>query len=220
VRQRGTRKNPVRVKGQRVSMLVPVSGANASLDDVEGPSVKHAAAASTLSANASFSDLGITSQLVLQLTDAMKLVKPTTCQQMCVPHAVQGKDVLLKSETGSGKTLSFLLPIIHSILALPQRCERSDGTRAIILAPTRELCHQISTVLSKLVAPFRWIVAGSVTGGGTLVVVVLSPGDRQRSRHCVRLWSVASLWCGVVWCGVVRWVQRSGSQKKRDCARA
>lgn len=66
------------------------------------------------------------------------------------------RDAFIQSQTGSGKTLSYLLPIVQSLLPLASRkgyyVDRSIGTLAIILAPTRELARQISDVLDGLLS--------------------------------------------------------------------
>ena len=51
--------------------------------------------------------------------------------------------------TGSGKTLAYALPLLDALRALEPRLERADGTAALVLAPTRELCAQIADVLSR-----------------------------------------------------------------------
>ena len=65
----------------------------------------------------------------------------------------------------TGKTLAYLVPLIQQLQAIEPRPQRSEGTRAIIIAPTRELCHQIYDQLVRLVRPFIWLVPGIVTGG-------------------------------------------------------
>jgi ATP-dependent RNA helicase DeaD len=65
------------------------------------------------------------------------IITPTAVQEQIIPSILEGRDVIAQSETGSGKTLSFALPLI-------QKIERRDGISALILAPTRELAIQIS----------------------------------------------------------------------------
>ncbi|KAF8261567.1 hypothetical protein EI94DRAFT_1745716 [Lactarius quietus] len=97
------------------------------------------------------------------------------------------RDAFIQSQTGSGKTLSYLLPILHDLLPMSTNSyiDRSIGTLAIIVAPTRELAKQISDVLDVLLklrlrpldaAPddemndtrlTRWLVSGLLTGGAT-----------------------------------------------------
>jgi ATP-dependent RNA helicase DeaD len=62
---------------------------------------------------------------------------PTPIQKEIIPAIFAGRDVIAQSETGSGKTLSFAIPIIESM-------NRRDGLRALIIAPTRELASQIA----------------------------------------------------------------------------
>ena len=78
---------------------------------------------------------------------------------------MKGGDVMIKSETGSGKTLSYLIPIVQRLQGLEKRIDRSDGAYAIILVPTRELCVQIEETIKKLLLPFFWIVPTVICGG-------------------------------------------------------
>jgi ATP-dependent RNA helicase RhlE len=83
----------------------------------------------------SFSKLG----LCAQLADALErqgITQPTEIQTKTIPHALTGRNIMASAETGSGKTLAFLLPII-------QRLGGPGRTRALVLAPTRELALQI-----------------------------------------------------------------------------
>lgn len=74
---------------------------------------------------------------MLSLLEKHGIVEPTTIQKEIIPAIVQGRDVLAQSETGSGKTLSFAIPIIEDT-------KKSDGLTALILVPTRELCVQVA----------------------------------------------------------------------------
>ena len=65
------------------------------------------------------------------------IITPTPIQQGLIPLVSEGRDVLAQSETGSGKTLGFALPLIEKI-------NRADGVAALVLAPTRELALQIA----------------------------------------------------------------------------
>ncbi len=66
----------------------------------------------------------------------------TPIQQQIIPAIIAGRDILAQSETGSGKTISFAVPIIEKI-------NRNEGLAALILVPTRELCVQITGEFSK-----------------------------------------------------------------------
>jgi ATP-dependent RNA helicase DDX31/DBP7 len=91
----------------------------------------------------------------------------TTIQAKSIPMNINNSrtNVLMKSQTGSGKTLSYLIPIIHELMSLSPPVQREDGTRALIIAPTRELCNQIADVLSKLTQCCVRIVGGCLSGG-------------------------------------------------------
>ena len=72
-----------------------------------------------------------------------KLKNPTPVQKKSIPLISEGKDVVVCYKTGSGKTLSYLLPIINKL----QSHSQIVGARALILIPTRDLADQITKVL-------------------------------------------------------------------------
>lgn len=68
-------------------------------------------------------------------------------QDKVIPYALGGKDLLVRAETGSGKTGSFLIPIIQRLLMYSTKFNhRSMQTKAMVVVPTRELAIQIHTV--------------------------------------------------------------------------
>lgn len=73
---------------------------------------------------------------------AAELNKPTKVQQAVIPLALAGKDLLVNSPTGTGKTLAFLLPALQHLLDFPRH--QPGPARVLILAPTRELAQQIA----------------------------------------------------------------------------
>ncbi|KAI0358385.1 DEAD-domain-containing protein [Trametes cingulata] len=139
--------------------------------------------------SSTFSGLGLDPLIVAHLANKMSIEKPTSIQRAVLPALLPtledpaARDVFIQSQTGSGKTLSFLLPILQDLLPLSSLSyiDRSIGTLAIIIAPTRELAKQISDVLEALLklrlrsqdesaedaAPrlTRWLVSGLLTGG-------------------------------------------------------
>lgn len=102
---------------------------------------------------------------VLQSPNVFHFSYPTVVQSYSIPVICKGGDVMIKSETGSGKTLSYLIPVVERLQGLPKRIDRSDGAYAIILVPTRELCVQIEETIKKLLLPFFWIVPTVICGG-------------------------------------------------------
>ena len=82
---------------------------------------------------------------MLRAVADLKFTEPTPIQVLSIPPALAGRDVLASAETGSGKSAAFGLPILNALLEQPR-----GKTRALILAPTRELAEQISTHLTAL----------------------------------------------------------------------
>lgn len=127
-----------------------------------------------------FTSLGLSKPLAAHLLTKLNFKAPTAIQKAAITQLVkEDSDAFIQAETGSGKTLAYLLPIVQRIMALsapgklPRAAEtnndgqvhRDSGLFAIILAPTRELCKQISIVLDSLLGCAHWIVAGTVIGG-------------------------------------------------------
>ncbi|HUT78444.1 MAG TPA: DEAD/DEAH box helicase, partial [Polyangia bacterium] len=90
---------------------------------------------------------------------ALGFDKPTPIQTMAIRPVMEGRDVLAAAATGSGKTAAFVLPILHRLLGKPR-----GTTRALVLAPTRELAAQISAHLAEL-ARFTPLRSAAVFGG-------------------------------------------------------
>ncbi len=86
---------------------------------------------------ATFAALGLPPAL-LAAVRAMGFESPTPIQQRAIPLLLAGRDLMASAATGSGKTAAFLLPILHRLAGRPR-----GGTRALVLAPTRELAAQI-----------------------------------------------------------------------------
>jgi ATP-dependent RNA helicase RhlE len=79
---------------------------------------------------------------ILRALQAHAFHTPTPIQDGAIPHLLQGRDLLGIAQTGTGKTAAFALPILHHLSTNRAR-PRPFGTRALILAPTRELAVQI-----------------------------------------------------------------------------
>ena len=85
-----------------------------------------------------FSEFVISPSLKEQLSCA-GFVKPTPVQAGAIPPGVEGKDVLATAQTGTGKTLAFLIPILNRLLR-----DGTNGVAALVLVPTRELAMQVA----------------------------------------------------------------------------
>jgi len=108
----------------------------------------------------SFSDFRLDDRLLAALP-ALGFGTPTPVQQQVIPVALARQDLLVSAETGSGKTLAFLLPCLQQLLASPTTL---FGTRALILAPTRELAKQIADQCRPL-SECCGLVSALITGG-------------------------------------------------------
>lgn len=94
-------------------------------------------------------DFGLDRRLIKAL-QKLSFVYPTLVQSKCIPLALQGADILIKSRTGSGKTVAFSLPVLQKVLKQKESSSSNNGTKAIILAPTKELVKQIKAHLDSL----------------------------------------------------------------------
>ena len=92
-----------------------------------------------------FIELGITNELSERLLK-LRIDTPTQVQVKSIPYILEGKDVIAQAQTGTGKTLAFLLPILEKIDV------DSEDTQALIISPTRELAIQISEEAQKLIS--------------------------------------------------------------------
>ncbi len=118
-----------------------------------------------------FSELGLSAQLVSALA-AAGFTTPTPIQAQAIPPQLEGRDIMGIAQTGSGKTAAFGLPILAGIAGLTGRAAPMT-TRALILAPTRELAVQIDEVLRKL--------------GGSRLSTVLVLGGMSRAAQVQKL---------------------------------
>jgi ATP-dependent RNA helicase RhlE len=105
-----------------------------------------------------FSEVTISNYLKERLQAASFSV-PTPVQAAAIPPALEGKDVIATAQTGTGKTLAFLIPTIEKLLQ-----SNKPGIAALVLVPTRELAMQVVTQYNALRGK-QLIPAGLVVGG-------------------------------------------------------
>jgi superfamily II DNA/RNA helicase len=133
-----------------------------------------------------FETLGLHTSILKALTDA-GYTKPTTVQEQAIPAALQGRDLMVSSQTGSGKTAAFMLPALHKFATSEQQeqaggktanqerqAARARGDRPrfqpaqpkmLVLTPTRELALQVTTATDKYGSQLRRVRAVSILGG-------------------------------------------------------
>ena len=107
-----------------------------------------------------FSEMPLSAPLRQKLASA-RFVTPTPVQEEAIPHALAGKDLLATAQTGTGKTLAFLVPILEGMLQRPG----GRGPEALVLVPTRELAmqvHEVFEVLRGKSLPAAALVMGGV----------------------------------------------------------
>lgn len=150
------------------------------LPDKSTPSSLHDNPEST-SSSQSFQTLGVCEELCLAC-ESLGWKSPTEIQIASIPHALNGKDIIGLAQTGSGKTGSFAIPIIQTLLATPNH----KGVFALVLAPTRELSVQIADHFRALGAAISLrvcVLVGGLDMGAQMVelakkphVIVATPG--------------------------------------------
>ena len=152
------------------------------------PSIPARAPAAQNSSSMSFSALGLSPTLLRALAD-QGFEKPTPVQAQAIGLVLAGRDVLVSAETGSGKTLSFCLPLLQALAEnqVPA-AGRQRRVRALILVPTRELAVQIGEVARQLARHEAQAVKVTVVFGGVSInpqmmglrggadIVVATPG--------------------------------------------
>ena len=132
-----------------------------------------------------FAELQLHPSLLQALADA-GYTEATAVQQQAIPAVLGGKDLMVSSQTGSGKTAAFMLPALHLLANLPKptgktpnQQRQSDQSRThghrprfqpaqpkvLVLAPTRELALQVTAATEKYATQLRFIKAVAILGG-------------------------------------------------------
>ncbi|MGB6055097.1 MAG: DEAD/DEAH box helicase, partial [Burkholderiaceae bacterium] len=132
-----------------------------------------------------FESIGLHASILKALTDS-GYTAPTDVQAQAVPAAIAGRDLLVSSQTGSGKTAAFMLPALHKFASAespafagktPNQEAQSARSRnerprfrpaqpkMLVLTPTRELALQVTTATTKYGAYLRRVKAVSILGG-------------------------------------------------------
>ncbi|MBK7236436.1 MAG: DEAD/DEAH box helicase [Sterolibacteriaceae bacterium] len=131
-----------------------------------------------------FADLGLDPSILKALADK-GYTRPTPVQERTIPLALAGTDLLVSSQTGSGKTAAFMLPCLHR-LSEPA-AGRGIGPRVLVLTPTRELALQVQNAASTYGRELRRLRCATIVGGASYTtqlrllskpvdVVVATPG--------------------------------------------
>lgn len=95
-----------------------------------------------------FHEMGLDNRLLKAIT-GLKWPHPTLVQEKAIPLALNGKDILSKARTGSGKTAAYAIPIIQSLLS-ENDAEKLAFTRSLVLVPSKELSEQVAGMFNEL----------------------------------------------------------------------
>jgi len=106
----------------------------------------------------SFADLGLSAPIISALND-LGYEKPSPIQAECIPHLLNGRDVLGMAQTGSGKTAAFSLPLLHNIDA------SLKAPQILVLAPTRELAVQVAEAMTDFSKHMHGVNVVALYGG-------------------------------------------------------
>jgi len=144
------------------------------------PAERVAPAARTSEKFEKFADMPLSAYVKEKLT-SVKFAVPTPVQAAAIPHALEGKDVLATAQTGTGKTLAFLIPVMEQLLK-----PNAPGINALVLVPTRELAMQVvdqyNALRGKLLLPAALVVGGLSEGAQLQAIrkgarlIVATPG--------------------------------------------
>jgi ATP-dependent RNA helicase RhlE len=146
-----------------------------------------------------FSELNLSLSLKERLT-AARFSTPTPVQAATIPQALEGKDIIATAQTGTGKTLAFLIPVMEKLSA-----QGAAGIAALVLVPTRELAMQVvaqyDALRSKHTQPAALVVGGlpekkqldSLRRGARLVVATPGRLEDYMARRLMSLAGVKTL---------------------------
>ncbi len=162
-----------------------------------------------------WSDLNLSPEMLALIADA-GYTQPSEVQSKTIPFAIKGLDVLVSSQTGSGKTASFVIPTV-------ERFKGKNGTFILALSPTREIAQQTGAVFEAFAKPFGMKVAVCIGGAnigeekealsGSPHIIVATPG-----RLCDHL-ERGNVWLDFIQCLIFDEADRMlemGFQKQID----
>ena len=139
-----------------------------------------------------FENIGIDSQFINKLKE--KYIKiPTEIQRIVIPKILEGKNLLFRSATGTGKTFAYLLPILQNLRASASQRE----VKVLIIAPTLELCSQIENEVDFLLSDNKNLIIVGSPGRlymqakmgklklSNLQYLILDEADRLTAQECM-----------------------------------
>ncbi|CAD5228908.1 unnamed protein product [Bursaphelenchus okinawaensis] len=113
---------------------------------------------STIKRSSTFDDFELDDRLLQAIRD-QQWKKPTQIQETLIPMALEGKNIIARARTGSGKSAAFLLPIIQKVLANTDKNGDEGELTTLIVAPTKELATQLFKLNTSLTLRFPFLQA-------------------------------------------------------------
>jgi len=110
----------------------------------------------------SFDTLGL-SPVILAALKKAGFAEPTPVQNAAIPKAIEGQDLIVSAQTGSGKTAAFMLPSLNRIAGMP--ANKGVGVQVLVLTPTRELALQVAEATKSYGAGINDLRIATVVGG-------------------------------------------------------
>ena len=110
----------------------------------------------------SFDSLGLAPVLLSSIKRA-GFNEATPVQLAAIPATLEGADLMVSAQTGSGKTAAFMLPALHRIASMPSN--KGRGVQVLVLAPTRELAMQVSEAAATYGSDIEGLRVATVVGG-------------------------------------------------------
>ncbi|MGE5423192.1 MAG: DEAD/DEAH box helicase [Ignavibacteriales bacterium] len=104
-----------------------------------------------------FNEMGLSDPIMKAIAN-MGFEEPTPIQEQTVPMAMEGRDIIGRAQTGTGKTVAFAIPVVEGISA------EEEGARALVITPTRELAVQVAEEMNKI-AQFKGVRTLPIYGG-------------------------------------------------------
>ena len=112
-----------------------------------------------------FNTLGL-AEPILKALDDVGYEIPSPIQAECIPPLLNGKDIIGQAQTGTGKTAAFALPLLSRLYAKMQAGEsKGNGTKILVLAPTRELAIQVAEACQRYAKQMNGINVLPIYGG-------------------------------------------------------
>ena len=117
-----------------------------------------------------FADFSLDESLT-QALDALGFTTPTPVQEQAIPAALEGKDLLVSSQTGSGKTAAFLLPTLNALASedtfvpFKERMKAVTQPSILVISPTRELAQQVCQDAIAFVRHMKGVRIAAIMGG-------------------------------------------------------